>query len=495
MPSRLFRELLHTPAKWRHSTYRKIVPRSVPGNRKHFAARSSQLYTMPVPRASRNQSENGPRGRAIATTFVCRFMNVTTRTLAHRKWISMCESRPRSVVFPLGPDEYTISFENTHSITNIKSAPKKLAVYQGKIKQAETFKYLGEWIEPNICEKEAFVSSIKKLEIAYHFTKDVYNKRLASFNAKLRHYRTVIRPEALYAAEFLAMNKKGLMEQLEARERKILRKILGPVKEMKITDTMRERRIAFYGHLTRTSSERLSNQIFTYFLNKKTKGVWFTEVEKNLQELGISHDDILERDRLKKKLQRYQGLKPKMKTDKVWTEERREAHRKRMQEYWTNSVARVPACRVVSHLASLQLMFDNEILTGSAGGDTVNGWSSRVLTTCRPMVLVGTNRSARLCSETVLRHYSPILKGGLSLLKAVHDKYCSYGINASGCFGLQTSQGTRAEETKEKFVPPRDSRFFLSSADEVVSSWRTWRDCINTVEAQENGRAAHTAKK
>ncbi|KAJ8882277.1 hypothetical protein PR048_018765 [Dryococelus australis] len=100
-----------------------------------------------------------------------------------------------------------ISFEKTHFITSIKSATKKLVVNQGKIRQVEKFKYLGKWIEPNICGKEAFVSRIKKLEMAYHLTKDVYNKLSVSFNAKLRHYCTVIRPEALYKAECLGMNK------------------------------------------------------------------------------------------------------------------------------------------------------------------------------------------------------------------------------------------------------------------------------------------------
>ncbi|KAJ8887737.1 hypothetical protein PR048_013955 [Dryococelus australis] len=149
-----------------------------------------------------------------------------------------------------------ITFEKTHFITNIKSAPKKLVVNQGKTKQVEKFKYLGEWVRPNICEKEAFMSRIKKMEMANHLTKDVYDKRSVSFNAKPRHYCS-------------------LMEQLESKERKILRKILGPVKENseyrsrhnhelylhveKITDTIRKRRIAFYGHLTQMSSERLSN--------------------------------------------------------------------------------------------------------------------------------------------------------------------------------------------------------------------------------------------
>ena len=106
----------------------------------------------------------------------------------------------------------------------------------------------------------------------------------------------------------------------------------------KITDTIRKRRLSFYGHLTRMNSGRLSNRICAYFVGKKTKGIWFTEVEKDLQELGLSHEDILVRDSLKKKLGEIQSFQPKpiLKTGKKWTEERKEAHRRRMREYWAN---------------------------------------------------------------------------------------------------------------------------------------------------------------
>lgn len=217
---------------------------------------------------------------------------------------------------------------------------------------------MGEWIEPNISEKDALTARINKMELAYQLTREVYNKRSMSFKTKLRHYNTVIRPEALYAAECLTMNKKGLLEKLEAKERKILRKILGPTKENgeyrrrhnqelythieKITVTMRKRRIMFYGHLARMNKHRLTNKIFTYFQNKKTKGSWFTEVEKDMDEVGINQDDIQEREPLKKKLKTLRSFqeKPKMKTGKQWTEERKEAHRRRMKEYWATVKAK-----------------------------------------------------------------------------------------------------------------------------------------------------------
>lgn len=49
-----------------------------------------------------------------------------------------------------------------------------------------------------------------------------------------------------------------------------------------------KRNIAFDGNVTRMSSDRLTNRIFVYFINKKTKGILLTEVKKCLQEVGTT---------------------------------------------------------------------------------------------------------------------------------------------------------------------------------------------------------------
>ena len=72
------------------------------------------------------------------------------------------------------------------------------------------------------------------MRVAYHLTKEFYNKKSLSINDKLKHYTTVIRPEALYASECLSLNPKMMMEDLEIIERRILRKILGPIRENNI---------------------------------------------------------------------------------------------------------------------------------------------------------------------------------------------------------------------------------------------------------------------
>ena len=44
---------------------------------------------------------------------------------------------------------------------------------------------------------------VNATKVAYHVTKDTYNKKSISINAKLGHHLTVIRPEALYALSLI----------------------------------------------------------------------------------------------------------------------------------------------------------------------------------------------------------------------------------------------------------------------------------------------------
>ena len=98
------------------------------------------------------------------------------------------------------------------------------------------------------------------MDRSYGITKDIYNKKCISKNAKIRHYSTAVKPEWLYARECLALNYN--LEKLEILERQIIRKILGPRKTSvgwklrsndeiyqsieNITETMRERRLLFF---------------------------------------------------------------------------------------------------------------------------------------------------------------------------------------------------------------------------------------------------------
>lgn len=247
-----------------------------------------------------------------------------------------------------------VSFEKTQYITNISESPHVLLLEQGRVKKTNKFKYLGEWLEPNLSEGTALSTRINKLELAYQLTKNTYNKRCLSRNIKMKHYQTVIRPEALYASECLILNRKGLTDKLEIQERKIMRKILGPVKEgneykkrpnqelyrhtEKITDVARKRRLAFYGHVSRMHPTRMTNQLLTYWQRRKTKSPWLTEVHKDLLELGVTDRDTKDRTSMRIKLKqiKFQDKPPRKKKGALWTKERKQQHSQRMRDYWAN---------------------------------------------------------------------------------------------------------------------------------------------------------------
>ena len=141
------------------------------------------------------------------------------------------------------------------------------------------------------------------------------------------------------------------MEELAIAERRMLRKILGPTKEgdqyrrynnglykhiEKITHTIRKRKIAFYGHLQRMNSNRLTGRIFKCIRKLEMANTGISETENVIEELQITHEDITESTPLRNKLHNFKGFQeePRRETVATWTEERREKHNERMREIW-----------------------------------------------------------------------------------------------------------------------------------------------------------------
>ena len=218
-----------------------------------------------------------------------------------------------------------ILYEKTEYIEHRHDGEKHMKTKYGKIKRVDKFKYLGEWIQPNGLDKEAIKARARKMELAYRLTQKRYNKTAISYKAKLRHYTTVVKTEAVYSSECLILNKKMEIEKLEKKERKILRKILGPAKGKghfwwkrknedlfkhteKITDTIRKRRLKFYGHLARMSESRLTKRIFNYIIKLKTTSKWVEEAHKDMEEIGILTKDILNRRMFHPKIEKFKGF-------------------------------------------------------------------------------------------------------------------------------------------------------------------------------------------
>lgn len=123
-----------------------------------------------------------------------------------------------------------------------------------------------------------------------------------------------IRPEVPYAAECLTMNGKVLTGKLETKETNILisgrsgifwnpwsgrrKRWIRKIQRIRLTHG------TDHGHhpqekdslqWPRTSPARPTDWICTCFYDKKIKGTWFAEVIRDLQEVGITLQDIQDR--------------------------------------------------------------------------------------------------------------------------------------------------------------------------------------------------------
>lgn len=255
-----------------------------------------------------------------------------------------------------------ISFEKTEYMTCNKQAPKFLNTKYGEIRRVSQFKYLGEIIQENGLEKAANKLRCQKIATAFRLTQNIYNKKSLSKFSKLRHYSTVIKPECLYAAETLILNRKGDIEEIQKKERKIIRKILGP----KITDgetyrlrsnkeieeytdihgDMRKRRLKFYGHIKRMAPTRLTRRIVEYYENRSKAKIdpikWIAAIKEDLKDASITQSDVTDKNTFRQKIFDWKvGQREiRKRTGTPWSDERKRLHSEKMKRIWAQRKAK-----------------------------------------------------------------------------------------------------------------------------------------------------------
>lgn len=250
-----------------------------------------------------------------------------------------------------------ISFEKTEMMPTFKTEETVAQMKNNKqIKIVKKFKYLGEIITWNSNEKASIESRTTKLRQAQRITWPTYKKKSLSMNAKLKHYYSVVKPEATYASETLfKLNAKSTTDKLQKADRRIIRTIIQKKhqvdgqwrllpnevvyqKSESIVDTMRKRRIALFSHIARLTEARLLKQLFDYFWKNKTKNNWFNEVQDDLEELNITIQQIKNRE--EKKILKDRDIRLKLKTfarrQYTITDEQRAARSERMKRFWEN---------------------------------------------------------------------------------------------------------------------------------------------------------------
>ncbi|KAJ9586838.1 hypothetical protein L9F63_019569 [Diploptera punctata] len=117
---------------------------------------------------------------------------------------------------------------------------------------------------------------------AYFANRTLFKSKLISKTAKIRLYKTLIRPVVTYACETWVL-KETIKQKLLIFERKFLRRIFGPnrgtdnyrriktnnelnklIKNQNIVNHIRSLRIGWLGHLIRMDDQRLVKRLYTW---------------------------------------------------------------------------------------------------------------------------------------------------------------------------------------------------------------------------------------
>jgi len=175
----------------------------------------------------------------------------------------------------------------------------------------EEFKYLGVVLSINKDPSLAIQDRIQAANRSYFAHINLMKSKLLSKEQKLRIYKTIIRPVLTYGCETWVL-KTNDVNLLQRFERKILRKIFGPVRledgsyriryndELNnliegrtITRFAKAQRLRWYGHMLRMSNDRMPKRIF----ETKPDGIrrkgrprrrWLQDVENDLRTMRIA---------------------------------------------------------------------------------------------------------------------------------------------------------------------------------------------------------------
>jgi len=188
-----------------------------------------------------------------------------------------------------------------------------------EFEEVESYMYLGVLVN-NKCEEDKEIElRLAKSRSCLGGLNRILKSKNISRNAKLRIYKTVLRPTLTYGCETWVLNKNN-QTKLEIWERKVLRKIFGGkntefgwerrtnaelyelYNDNKITDYIRGRRLQWLGHLERMDDSREVKRIaWRIPIGKRKRGrprrKWREAVEEDLEQKQIRDWRRLARDR------------------------------------------------------------------------------------------------------------------------------------------------------------------------------------------------------
>lgn len=178
-----------------------------------------------------------------------------------------------------------------------------------RIDAVDEFKYLGTLLNSKNKIEDEINSRIIAGNKAYFANSKVMKSKLISRKAKLKLYKTLIRPVVTYGAEAWTMAMRD-ENALRVFERKIMRRIMGPVRteegwrtrrneeishfmgEDDIVRFIKAQRIRWLGHVVRMEQGRLPGSLLRgEMIGIRKRGRprkrWLDDVEEDLRVLGV----------------------------------------------------------------------------------------------------------------------------------------------------------------------------------------------------------------
>lgn len=196
-----------------------------------------------------------------------------------------------------------------------------LVINQNVFEKIGSFRYLGAVVtEKNILQDD-IETRISAGNRCFYALRQVFQSKAISRKSKLTVYKTVVRPVVMYGAEAWTLNKKE-ESALLTWERKILRRIYGPVTEdgawrirynfelkqlynqPSIVNIIKSNRVGWLGHLDRMDASRGCKIILKGdFEGKRPKGRprkrWLDNVVNDIEKAGVRNWRHLTKDRKK----------------------------------------------------------------------------------------------------------------------------------------------------------------------------------------------------
>ncbi|KAI5731765.1 hypothetical protein M8J77_015617 [Diaphorina citri] len=190
-----------------------------------------------------------------------------------------------------------------------------LTIHHLSFEKVEEFKYLGSLFNSENRIAQEHQARTAAANRAYFSIQNILKKRSLSTNFKIRLYQCYIVPVLLYGSEALTFRKAD-EEKLLIFERKILRRIFGPVRDPQyhewrilknreleekyphadIIEVMKRRRLNWAGHVVRMKETQIARIAFEenvdgYRLRGRPRSRWKDNIRKDVELMGINPEE------------------------------------------------------------------------------------------------------------------------------------------------------------------------------------------------------------